>query len=65
MRFNAARLGKNWFSGPTEPIIQIIIHELGHEFGGHISEEYYEGLAKLGAKLALLEPCKFLDGQVA
>ncbi len=64
LRFNAARLGKAWFSGPLEPVIQIVIHELGHEYGGHISEEYYEGLAKLGAKLALREPKEFLNGLV-
>ena len=65
LRFNAARLGKGWFSGPMEPIIQVIIHELGHEYGGHITEAYYDGLARLGAKLALLDPGEFLDGKVA
>jgi hypothetical protein len=56
LRFNVGRLGKKWFSSPAEQILKLIIHELGHEFGGHISEAYYEGLASIGAKLALCDP---------
>jgi len=65
LRFNVAQLGKEWFTGPTEDILQLIIHELGHEFGGHISEAYYEGLATLGAKLALCDPQDLLNGKEA
>jgi len=62
LRFNAARLGRGWFNSPPEKIVQLIIHELGHEFGNHISEAYYEGLSRIGAKLALYDPQDLLDG---
>jgi len=65
LRFNAARLGKGWFAGPAEDLLRLVIHELAHEFGGHISEAYYEGLSTLGAKLALCDPQDLLDGMVA
>ena len=65
LRFNVTRLGKRWFAGAVETVIQLIVHELGHEFGNHISEAYYEGLSTIGAKLALCEPRDVLDGKEA
>jgi hypothetical protein len=59
--FNLLRLGHRWFEqGATEDVDILLIHEFGHQYSGdHLSEEYYEGLCKLGAglkKLALEKP---------
>jgi len=54
--FNLFRLGHKWFEqGPTEDVDELLIHEFGHEYSGdHLSEEYHEGLCRLGAKLKRL-----------
>lgn len=47
-------LGKRWFDleSNKESIVRLIIHEFGHYYSGnHLSEEYYDGLCKIGAKL--------------
>ena len=59
--FNLHALGRNWFNdGATEKVDRLLIHEFGHEFSGdHLSEEYHEGLCRLGAglkRLALEKP---------
>jgi len=56
MDFNIGRLGRNWFKdGITVRVDSLIIHEFGHQFGdNHLSEEYYEALSDLGAKLKAL-----------
>ncbi len=58
---NLQRLGHRWFEqGATEEVDRLLIHEFGHHFSGdHLSEEYHEGLCRLGAglkKLALEKP---------
>ena len=59
--FNLGRLGHSFFDecdhGPTDPLNQLLIHELGHGMPGgdnHLAAAYHEGLCKLGAKLARL-----------
>ena len=61
--FNVKRLGHKFFNNfpeKIEPVIDLIIHEFGHEYSSnHLSEEYYHALTKLAAKstlLALKEP---------
>jgi hypothetical protein len=58
---NLVRLGHKWFEqGPTEDVDRLLIHEFGHQYSGdHLSEEYYDGLCRLGAgmkRLALEKP---------
>lgn len=54
--FNVGRLGRKWFeNGITEAVLDLIIHEFGHEYeSDHLSERYYNALSRLGAKMTLL-----------
>ena len=57
-----SRLGKRWFRRDNLPEqLRLIIHELGHEFGGHLEASYYNGLARIGAALALVDPRELAD----
>lgn len=51
--FNIFVLGYKWFdNGVTEAVDQLIIHEFGHQYeSNHLSEEYYDALCMLGARL--------------
>jgi len=55
-----AAVGKKWFDqGPSEAVNDLLIHELSHEFGSHLTDEFDHALSRLGAKmvaLALAEP---------
>ncbi|MBU8546147.1 MULTISPECIES: ATP-binding protein [Roseomonadaceae] len=55
MYLNKHRLGVKFFlEGPSERVLDLLIHELGHEYSGdHLSSDYYDALTKLGARLAL------------
>lgn len=63
--FNVGRLGVPFFEYPAnrEEIVDLIIHEFGHEYSGdHLSRDYYHALTRLAAKaveLALTEPQVF------
>ncbi|MGG5819360.1 ATP-binding protein [Falsiroseomonas sp. HW251] len=52
---NKGRLGAAFFAkGPSEPVLDLLIHELGHEYcGDHLSDRYYRALTRLGARLAV------------
>ncbi len=54
--FNKFRLGADWFErGITEAVVQLVIHEFGHEYSpDHLSSEYHEALCRIGAKLYAL-----------
>jgi hypothetical protein len=53
--FNMGRLGKKWFGGPAVKIITLVIHEFAHQMSGnHLSEEYYDALTEIGAKMTML-----------
>lgn len=53
--FNMGRLGKAWFGGKPEKIITLVIHEFAHQMSGnHLSEEYYDALTEIGAKMTML-----------
>lgn len=51
--FNKLRLGGDWFErGISDDVVQLLIHEFGHEYSGdHLSSEYHEALCRIGAKL--------------
>jgi hypothetical protein len=61
--FNAGRLGRKWFAGPIDKVLDLVVHEFGHHYeGNHLSSRYYEALSRLGgqiAALALQEPGVF------
>ena len=64
MSFNVGDLKEEWFEGPLrEDQIDLVIHELGHEYAAnHFSREYNDALTKLGSqavKLALDNPGLF------
>lgn len=56
LTFNLQYLGHDWFNqGPTEAVDELLIHEFGHQFSGdHLSDDYYEALCRLGARLKRL-----------
>jgi hypothetical protein len=56
LHFNLFRLGHAWFErGVTEDVDRLLLHEFGHQYSGdHLSEEYHEGLCKLGSRLKRL-----------
>jgi len=61
--FNLKKLGHKFFNNfpnNMERILDLLIHEFGHEYSSdHLSESYYRALTKLGSKctiLALKEP---------
>jgi hypothetical protein len=50
---NKVRLGRGFFDELNEPVVDLLIHELGHEYeSNHLSDDYYRALTKLGARLA-------------
>lgn len=54
---NPAKLGDFFFNGfsssSSDKVLELLIHEFGHWYSpNHLSEEYHEGLCKIGAKLA-------------
>lgn len=54
LRFNVARLGRKWFNSITADTVELIIHELAHEFcEDHLSADYHRALTRLGVQLAL------------
>jgi hypothetical protein len=57
LRFNLTVLPEEWFEPVcSEDQLDLIIHELGHENGGHLTTGYHDALTKMGAKLALMDP---------
>jgi hypothetical protein len=69
LTFNYARLGKAWFDqGPTRAVNDLLIHELAHEFGGHLTEEFDAAMSRIGAtmvEMALIEPSFFAKYRAA
>ena len=60
LKFTVNLLPADFFSEPTAPrVIDLIIHELGHEHGHHTDRAYLDTLTRLGGELtsmALKEP---------
>ena len=68
LRFNLTTLHRSFFDdfpNNMEEVINLLIHEFGHQYNGdHLSSEYYKALTELGAKatvLAVKEPQVFTD----
>lgn len=63
LTLNRGRLGRRWFEGPRQAILDLFLHELGHHFElSHLSPGYHDALTRLGgqlAELALSEPDLF------
>jgi hypothetical protein len=63
LTLNYGRLGRNWFCGELEPILDLLFDEFGHHYASdHLSRDYYLALRRLGAKavtLALENPSLF------
>lgn len=61
--FNIARLGKAWFDqGPSDAVIDLLIHEFAHEYGSHLTPEFDHALSRLGAamvRIAMTDPAFF------
>lgn len=59
LTLNVNVLGHRWFEDGAEGLqvkhVDLLLHELGHEFcGDHLSEDYHGALTRLGGQLALL-----------
>jgi len=54
--FNLARCGRRFFEqGITDDLNRLLLHEFAHHYeSDHLSEQYYDALADLGARLARL-----------
>ena len=58
LQFSYKMLGKKWFdlTNNKQNILELIIHEFGHWYSlDHLSEKYYDGLCRIGAKLIMRE----------
>ncbi|MHA2253429.1 MAG: hypothetical protein ACXAD7_23935 [Candidatus Kariarchaeaceae archaeon] len=65
LTFNVYSLGKSWFNGNIDEIVDLIVHELAHYYDTdmpHINKKYHEALSRLTGqfvKIALEEPHLF------
>ena len=54
LMFNVGLFGEDYFKLPlTVSLLDLIIHELGHEKGNHTDHSYHQALTHIGATLAL------------
>lgn len=55
--FNAAHMSNSlasWKRGDRAPVLELIIHEFGHHYSSdHLSSKFFDGLCRIGARLAL------------
>lgn len=62
IRFNVQRLGKSWFRPEClEDQIGLIVHEIAHEYGGHLEMGYQQAKDRIAARLALAPPALFKE----
>jgi len=63
LTFNVSRVGTEWFNTPLDrDVIDLIIHELGHERGHHTEQSYHKAITGIGGLLvekALKDPSWF------
>ena len=61
--YNTSLLGPEFLAGPSDGMLDLLTHELGHHFcGDHLASEYHEALTRIAARmarLALTEPQLF------
>lgn len=69
LTFNVTMLGRKWFNTPLDKsVIDLIIHELGHERGHHTERAYHRAITGMGGLLvekALRDPSWFDEVAVA
>jgi hypothetical protein len=54
--YNVQRLGKSWFRADNlNEHVKLIIHEIGHQRGGHLEASYIRALCEIGAELFKLD----------
>jgi hypothetical protein len=51
--FNLAKLGEDFWDDPAKQF-ELIVHELGHHFGGHLDAGYHEALCRIAGKAIAL-----------
>ncbi len=55
LAFNVTKLGRDWFDRAEVAIDEahdnLILHELGHDAGGHLDASYHAALTRFGARL--------------
>jgi len=50
---NKVRLGREFFDELNERVVDLLLHELGHEYASnHLSDDHYQALSSSGARLA-------------
>jgi hypothetical protein len=55
LTFNVAKLGSGFFAETVSaPVLNLVLHELGHHGGSHTESGYHETLTKLGAELTII-----------
>lgn len=55
LTFNTAKLGNRFFAEPVSvPVLDLLMHELGHNGGSHTESGYHETMSKLGAELTII-----------
>lgn len=55
LTLNYARLGRDWFCDITDEVVELLLHEFGHEYEtDHLSAGYHRALCRLGAKMRRL-----------
>ena len=55
LTFNVSQLGEQWFKPRLDAIIiDLIIHELGHEYGWHTETRYQDAITKIAGRLTIL-----------
>ena len=65
LTFHLNHLGREWFNDPLDKkVIDLIIHELGHERGHHTETSYHKAITGIGGMLvekALRDPMWFYE----
>lgn len=65
LTFNVKILGKHFFQRPmSQPVIDLILHEIAHSNGNHTESGYHQALSKAGFKLCILalnDPDRFSE----
>lgn len=55
LRFNVKRLPEKFFQPRVDAkILDLLVHELAHEAGGHVDHSYHEAMTKLAGQLVMI-----------